>query len=36
MISNPLVRVSLHIYNNINDIDKLVSTLKKGGDFLDV
>lgn len=29
------VRVSLAIYNNQDDIDKLVNTILKGGDFLD-
>ncbi len=35
IVENPLVRVSLHVYNNKTDIDKLVKALKEGGDFLD-
>lgn len=30
-----LLRASFHIYNNESDIDKLISELKNGGDFLD-
>lgn len=35
IIENSLVRISLHIYNNKQDIDKLIEVLKRGGDFLD-
>lgn len=35
IIENPLVRVSLHIYNNKEDIDTLYKTIKEGGDFID-
>ncbi|MBD5423399.1 MAG: aminotransferase class V-fold PLP-dependent enzyme [Mycoplasma sp.] len=35
MINNPVVRVSLHIYNNKEDIDSLCELLSKGSDFLD-
>ncbi len=33
--TNSFVRVSLHLYNNVFDIDKLFKALKEGGDFLD-
>ncbi len=33
--SNPTIRVSLHIYNNKNDIDILCDLLKKKEDYLD-
>lgn len=37
MIKKPLLRVSLHIYNNANDVDKLYKALKakEDGDYLD-
>lgn len=35
VIDSPLVRISLHIYNNKNDINKLFKTIKEGGDFID-
>lgn len=35
IFKNPLVRVSLHIYNNQKDIDTLCQYLEKRGDFLD-
>lgn len=35
LIDKSLIRISLHIYNNKEDINTLVKTLKNGGDFLD-
>lgn len=35
IIEKPMIRISLHIYNNREDIDKLCQALKEGGDFLD-
>ena len=32
--ARPLIRVSLHIYNTRDDIDKLCHAIKNGGDFL--
>ena len=34
ILERPLIRVSLHLYNNKSDIDKLVKAIKNGGDFL--
>ncbi len=34
-MEGPQVRVSIHVYNNKKDIDRLVKALKQGGDFLD-
>ena len=33
--ANSYIRVSLSIYNNKEDIDKLISALKEGGDFIE-
>lgn len=35
IFANPLVRISIHIYNNKDDIDVLCEHLEKRGDFLD-
>lgn len=35
IFTNPLVRVSIHLYNNKKDIDVLCQHLEKRGDFLD-
>lgn len=35
IIKKPLVRLSIHIYSNKEDIDKFIEEVKKGGDFLD-
>lgn len=35
IVNNPLIRLSIHIYSNKEDIDKFVKEVKKGGDFLD-
>ena len=33
--ANSYIRVSLSIYNNKEDINKLISALKEGGDFIE-
>ncbi|WP_045433189.1 aminotransferase class V-fold PLP-dependent enzyme [Metamycoplasma canadense] len=35
-LSNSYVRISLALYNNKNDIDVLVETLKNGGNFIEI
>lgn len=35
IIDKPLLRISLHFYNNKADVDTLIKALKEGGDFLD-
>lgn len=34
LVQDSLLRISFHIYNNLEDIDKLYQSLKEGGDFL--
>ncbi len=30
-----MIRISFHLYNDIDDIEKLVDAIKKGGNFID-